>query len=85
MKKIFAIVLASVLLIGCDTDTSVEAGNNTELKITEDVGNGYSGWGSAIQTYIITDTETDIEYIVVRYSGESKGGITITPRLRSNP
>lgn len=82
MKKIFAIVLASVLLVGCDADTSVEADNNTKLKITEDAD---AGWGSAIQTYIITDKETDVEYIVVRFSADGRGGIAITPRLRSNP
>lgn len=82
MKKIFVIILTSVLLIGCDADTSVEAENSTKLKITQDAD---GRWGSGMQTYIITDTETDIDYIVVKFSGDSKGGIAITPRLRNNP
>lgn len=81
MKKIFLVLLTAVMLVGCSGEVnSVDGKNKNELKIKNDSGSYYD----YIYTYIITDTETDREYIVVRNTSPD-GGVAITPRLRSEP
>lgn len=78
MKKIILILAVSVLLIGCDADVNtVEAEKKNQLIITGDA----TKFGESLRTFIITDTETDQEYIVVKYVSAG-GGVAITPRLK---
>lgn len=80
MKKVLVLIsLVGLLLVGCNTEIS-EAKNTEVLKIKKDVL-GYGDWlGESVKmyTYIITDKETDNEYIVVK----TDNGLTITPRLK---
>lgn len=78
MKKIFLVILTATMLVGCSGEVdSVNAENKNALKIKKDK----EIFLQNISTYIITDTETDNEYIVVIKLGEG-GGVAITPRLR---
>jgi len=78
VKKIILILALSVLLIGCDADVNtVEAEKKYVLKLEKDKQGSYF---NEVMSYIITDTETDQEYIVVK--NVSKGGVAITPRLK---
>lgn len=78
MKKIALILAISVLLIGCDADVNtVDAENKNQLIITGDA----TKFRESLRAYIITDTETDQEYIVVKYASAG-GGVAITPRLK---
>lgn len=80
MKKIALILAISVLLIGCDADVNtdtVDAENKNQLIITGDA----TKFSESLRAYIITDTETDQEYIVVKYTSAG-GGVAITPRLK---
>ena len=60
-------------MVGCDIEVS-EAENTNALKIKKDA----TEYGYSMRTFIITDTETDCEYIVVQ-GAES---IAITPRIK---
>lgn len=80
MKKMILIIsLTTLLLVGCDTDTSNASGKN--VLIIKDDSTSYTEY---LDTCIVTDTENDVDYIVVKNTATG-GGIAITPRLRSNP
>ena len=77
----FKKIIISTLLVGtgmglgCATSRDVSAtGNELEIQYIES--------RQDISSYILTDNETNVQYIVIRDTIE--GGISITPRLDKN-
>ena len=63
------------MCLGCITNKNVDATGN-ELE-SEFISAGYG-----ITSFILTDNETNIQYIVVKNNDD--GGVAITPRLDKN-
>ena len=87
-KKIKRIICAAGILVcgfvlgACGSTVDAKSNNNTEDNCPFKIE--YVGEEHGIKTNILTDKETNIEYIVVTehvYAGDS---IAITPRLKSS-
>lgn len=79
MKRIiFVICLMLAFLFGACIPTMADAEQNYPLKIWAQNENG------AFSTLNVVDERTGVNYVVVGFSGDEKGGVAITPRLNAD-
>lgn len=79
MKRIAIIFMCLICFaLGACMPTMVSAEQNHPLKIWGQNENG------AFSTLNVVDERTGVNYVVVGFSGDEKGGVAITPRLNAD-
>ncbi len=79
MKRIAMIFTCLICFaLGACMPTMVNAEQNHPLKIWGQNKNG------AFSTLNVVDERTGVNYVVVGFSGDEKGGVAITPRLNAD-